>query len=355
MKEELKRILPQKIKPVVRYWITLLSKYFSILFQINGVLSSYYYAFFSRQFDREHNAVLAGKVAYQYNLSEIGDSCALLRRNIHRIEKGLIMRPRRRVFAEQYILETVKLLQRANNIGTLCDDEKKWCVDVLKEYFSVIDHSSVTRESERIFRMIEFYENKLENYIPYQYSTLKPHEIEYEDIKNLFIKRRSVRWYKNKHVPLDLINKATDIASLAPTACNRQPYRFLFCNNKKKTIKIANCVGGTKGFADNLSAIIVIVGDLSAYQYERDRHLIYIDSSLAAMQLMLALETLGLSTCSINWPEVKTNERKIRKIIDLKNYERIVMLLAVGYADPTGGIPYSKKKSSKLILEDISS
>src|SRR5690606_16867538 len=109
---------------------------------------------------------------------------------------------------------------------------------------------------------------------------------------------------------------------------------------------IANCAGGTSGFAENLTSIVAVVGDLSAYPYERDRHLIYIDGSLAAMQLMLALETLGLSTCSINWPEINANERKIRKVIKLKDYERVVMLLAVGYADQTGGIPYSQKKEN---------
>jgi len=31
---------------------------------------------------------------------------------------------------------------------------------------------------------------------------------------------------------------------------------------------------------------------------------------LAAMQLMLAFETLGLSTCSINWPDIEIAEKK---------------------------------------------
>ena len=111
---------------------------------------------------------------------------------------------------------------------------------------------------------------------------------------------------------------------------------------------------GTAGFSENIPAIIAIVGDLSAYPEERDRHVIYIDGSLAAMQLMLALETLELSTCPINWPDIRNREKRIREIIKLKDYERIIMLMAVGYADPTGGIPYSQKKENNLILKDIS-
>ena len=63
--------------------------------------------------------------------------------------------------------------------------------------------------------------------------------------------------------------------------------------------------------------------------------LVYIDGSLAAMQLMLALESLGLSSCSINWPDVEERERQLAKILGLAYQERTVMLLAVGYADPT--------------------
>ena len=69
---------------------------------------------------------------------------------------------------------------------------------------------------------------------------------------------------------------------------------------------------------------------------------------------MLALKTLGLSTCPINWADSEKNEKKIRQIIHLENYERIIMMIAVGYADPEGQIAYSQKKKNDLIFKDIS-
>ena len=60
--------------------------------------------------------------------------------------------------------------------------------------------------------------------------------------------------------------------------------------------------------------IVQVVGNLAAYPLERDRHLIYIDSALASMQLMLAAETLGLSTCPINWPDVDFAEQNIQQL-----------------------------------------
>ncbi len=327
-------------------------------------LSSFYY-FLASGFANEHQAVLKGRKAYHDSLKKIGDTCALLRRNTHRLEKGLIMQPRRSVFAEGFIQETVDCYKEAVKSTQLAGSEKKWATDVLDEYFKIVGSTPVTDKARQTylasretqpekFDLIAEFPSHDDSYKPYSYERLPDSSVSFSDLKKLFIRRRSVRWYQDKHVPLELVQKAANIASFAPSACNRQPYRFFFCNEKEKAVAIAKCAGGTAGFAENLPAIIAIVGDLSAYPYERDRHLIYIDGSLAAMQLMLALETLGLSTCSINWPEVDASERKLRKVIKLKDYERVVMLLAVGYADAEGGIPYSQKKENALILEDIS-
>ena len=83
---------------------------------------------------------------------------------------------------------------------------------------------------------------------------------------------------------------------------------------------------------------------LDAYFDERDRHVIYIDASLAAMTFMLALETLGLSSCPINWQDVAEFESKIRNILQLKTIERPVMLISCGYPDKDAKVPFSEKK-----------
>jgi nitroreductase len=110
---------------------------------------------------------------------------------------------------------------------------------------------------------------------------------------------------------------------------------------------------GTKGFADNVPCTIVVSGDLSYYPTERDRHLIYIDSALAGMQLMLALETLGLSSCPINWPDLEDKEIKISNLLNLPQTIRPTMLIAVGYGANEGKIPYSQKKSANQLINYI--
>ncbi|HFU1700020.1 TPA: nitroreductase family protein, partial [Klebsiella quasipneumoniae] len=178
--------------------------------------------------------------------------------------------------------------------------------------------------------------------------------ISYEELKKLFLQRRSVRWFdQTKTVDAQSLMDAIELASLAPSACNRQPFKFYFTVDQTKAREIAKIPMGTAGFADNIVALIVIVGDLSYYPYERDRHVIYIDASLAAMQLMLALETLGLSSCPVNWPDIESFEVKMEKKLGLTKNLRPIILLPVGYADPTGLIPSSSKKSSSELAVQI--
>lgn len=364
MRQTLKKVLPKSVINSIKSTKEKIEFNSIKVASSNKFLSDAYY-FFKSDFSEEQLSVLKGRRAYYESLHDIGESCALLRRNTHRIEKGLIMKPRRDIFAEGFIVETVKCYERAIESSILANTEKKWATDVLDEYFKVVGSTQIIDSAKKIYisarkevsslePIIPVFPSDTSSFTPYPFKNLPSSKIEFEELKGLFISRRSVRWYQDKHVPIELIQKAVNIASFAPSACNRQPYRFLFCNDKQKTFAIADCAMGTTGFAENLPAIIAVIGDLSAYPAERDRHVIYIDGSLAAMQLMLALETLGLSTCSINWPDIEDREKRIRKIIELKDYERIVMLMAVGYADPTGGIPYSQKKENNLILKDIS-
>jgi nitroreductase len=106
---------------------------------------------------------------------------------------------------------------------------------------------------------------------------------------------------------------------------------------------------GTKGYAHNIQTFIVVVGNLDAYFDERDRHLIYIDGSLANMSFMLALETLGLGSCPINWPEIESREKLMEDFLKLNPWERPIMCIGVGYPDPEGKVAFSKKRDLSKI------
>ncbi|MFW5701077.1 MAG: nitroreductase family protein [Cyclobacteriaceae bacterium] len=326
-------------------------RYLIPFFRKSRFLSNLYYAFISNAFGREHQRVLNGIYLHR-KLLKRGTNVFHFRRQIHRLEKGLIMKEVRDLFALDYIGETVKtynLLCEKYSVDQQIDkDLLVWSSSVLHKYFNIVGYHPKVEEAKS-----SFYEKKhkvnitysIDNHIPYEHNRINPITISYDQFYNLTVKRRSVRWYMDKKVSREKIEKAVLAASMSPSACNRQPFEFRIFDDEEKKNLIGSLSIGIKEFYKNIPVLIAIVGKLSAYTDERDRHVIYIDGGLAAMSFMLALETLGLSSVPINWPDIEKIEYKMEKALNLDIDERPILLIGIGYADSEGRIPYSQKKS----------
>lgn len=314
----------------------------------SATYSSLYYSIFSDRFDREQWAFQQGRHKYLQQLESPTSGFALLRRNTHRLEKGLTMRPRRNIFARDYIAETVSAYAGA---ATACDSceadfgELKWAHDVLKHYFSVVGQDPVIEEQQRIFESVPAVAEASVRYIPYQRNVQSMPAISIDDITSLAKYRRSVRWFLPKAVEREKLDRSIAVAAQSPSACNRQPFVFRIFDDPEMVRKVASIPMGTAGYEHNIPVFIVIIGQMRNYFDERDRHLIYIDGSLAAMSFVFAAEVQGISTCCINWPDIEDREQKMANLLKLEGDERPVMCLAVGYPDPEGLVAYSQKKS----------
>jgi nitroreductase len=313
-------------------------------------LCSLYYFLFSSAFRREQYGVLFGRLKYHEESLSKQNTQYLLRRNIHGLEKGILMRPRREIFGLDYIEETVNSYKNAVLNEDISNPlELQWSHDVLSEYFRVVGRHPIVENARSRFVSIRYGVEIDSLRIPYKRDSTFSTSITYEQLLELARIRKSIRWYLQKPVPRDIIDQAIILASFSPSACNRQPYEFRIFDDPELIQKISSLPGGTKGFHHNLPVIVVMVGKLRAYFSERDRHLIYIDASLASMAFMLALETLGLSSCPLNWPDVDRAENQIIKYLNLDPDERVIMLIALGYPDPDGMVAYSQKKDLNLL------
>jgi nitroreductase len=301
---------------------------------------------------REQRAVRAGKASYYKNIILQSTTTSVgLRRNIHRLEKALVMRPRRKSFARDYILETVEwyrdVLAKVQK-GQLHDQsELAWAQNVLTEYFSVVEATGDISRAKQMFASVD-YNPKENTYKPFVRT--KPDNLpSYQQLLELSLYRRSVRWFTKKPVNRKTIDNAVLIARQSPTACNREPYEFRFFDDPKLVKQVANTPFGTGGYADNIPVIGVVIGKLDSYFSARDRHAIYTDASLATMGLVYGLEVQGVSSCLINWPDFEPLERKMQKLLNLRVDERPIMLIAIGYEDKTAMVPRSVKKELDTI------
>lgn len=319
--------------------------------------SSLYYALFSRSFDREHHAVLLGRRKFIEQTRAQRTSSFLLRRNVHRLEKGLSLTPRRPTFAADYIGETIeayRLVRAAEHHRSQSSEELLWAFDVLTDYFAANAAHPKIDIARRSFGQLpppiacdapETQYGGLAKRSPFERQQSPATSVTYDEMLSLAKRRRSVRYFENRPVPRELLDKVVDVARYSPTACNRLPYSFRIIDDYKMVQEAAGNAGGTAGYKSSIQTLIVVVGHCSAYFDERDRHLIYIDSSLASMSLMFAAETLGLSTCAINWSDVEWRERKMAKLLDLPPDDRVIMLIAIGYGLPESKVPFSAKKT----------
>ncbi|KQQ95825.1 NADH dehydrogenase [Leifsonia sp. Leaf325] len=307
----------------------------------------YFVAFLT--FNREQAAVLRGRRDYYRNKRRRDRVTRVeLRRNVHRIEKALLMRPRRSVFATDYIGETIEFYATAHaqcstDPEGMDAEEVAWAHDVLAAYFAAIEAPNAAVDSARS-RFSTLGLPSTGERRPYARSSSPVSEVSYDDLLTLSHQRRSVRWFEQKAVPRDLIDKAFMVARQAPTACNRMPYEFRVFDDPAMVRTVASLPFGAAGYSENIPTIIVVVGKLDSYFSPRDRHAIYVDAALASMSFMFALETLGLSSSVINWPDFEPLEAKMQKTLKLGLSDRVVMLIAIGYADPDGIVAYSNKK-----------
>ena len=260
------------------------------------------------------------------------------------------MRPQRNVFGLDYIQETVTGYARALKVGEtapelVCRTELQWAADVLTRYFEVAGpHPIINKLRDRFRTLQATVPERTPTAVPYERGVVGPPPVRYEELLELARRRRSVRWFLQKPIPREMIDRAIAVAALSPSACNLQPFEFRVFDDAELAQKVAAIPTGTVGFGHDFPAIVVLIGKLYAWFGEQDRHLIYIDASLATTAFLFALEAQGLSSCCLNWPDLEPHEQRMAKLLGLEPDERVIMLIALGYPDPEGLVACSEKK-----------
>lgn len=312
---------------------------------VSRISLAFFYFLFDHSFWREQYAATRGIIRYRAN-NENSARLFLLRRNIHRLEKGLSMRPRRARFALDYIQETVEVHDFLRKEAGCADTDPilEWATDVLQEFFRTVESNAIIEKAKQQF-VASIRADGVPKRVPTRFDQREgqSHGIDLDSLALLSRSRRSIRWFQNESVPRELLDRAIEIGAQGPSSCNRQPFNFRIFDDRDAVKKLVNLPRGTAGFADGIPCLIVVTGDLSNCSSLCDRHGIYIDAGLSVMGLLYALECAGLGSCVLNWPDVEALERRMGKLLSLQAHERVVFLIAVGWPDPEGLVPYSAK------------
>jgi nitroreductase len=147
--------------------------------------------------------------------------------------------------------------------------------------------------------------------------------------------RTSCRAYRTDPVPEEHLELMLEAARLAPSACNRQPWRFAVVRDSVTRLRLveqAFLPGIPMRWAADAGALIALGMEKSVITHRvapRMSGVDYplLDLGIAGEHLVLQAEELGLGTCWIGWVRPK----EIRKIVGWPRTIEPVGIIAVGW------------------------
>jgi len=175
------------------------------------------------------------------------------------------------------------------------------------------------------------------------------------DYSELLTKRRSVRNYEDKEVPLEILMQIINESCLAPSSSNRQPWRFIIVTNRDVIKRLSDDskrnlldeLGRNPAFMSsnyeavlrdqhfnvfyNAPCLVFIVGpeELSSIQ---------VDCALAASYFMFSACARGLATCWIGLGRF-IKDRKLLDLIGMLESDLIVAPVIIGYPKEIPDVP----------------
>ena len=361
MRDKIFKLVGRKTKTRIKLIFYSFWSYFSYF--LARVFATKTIAFLVTYVFGDRGRAFLGRMEYGRQFLKPGQtSYSEIRRDIHRIEKGLVMKPRRRVFGIRFLYQMCSNVAKAERSGTWEPGERKWALDVLTDYFDAVDH---TEEVKRSFMIVEPFlsqeksnkgtlfqiHNDSDRFSPAIQNQNEHGALGREEFVKLIRNRRSVRNFTNDAPMEPDIRAIFEAASTMPSACNRLPYRYIYVRSRALSQKMLALSAGTSGWAEAIPASVVVVGDFSKLGASRDENLIFIDASLSVGAAVLAAEAHGYSTCVINWPNIGFQHRKAQALLGLEPYERVIMQIAIGRRAELTMVPFSHKKVGSNIIE----
>tara|TARA_Y100001963_G_C6723648_1_gene420337 strand:+ start:181 stop:1164 length:984 start_codon:yes stop_codon:yes gene_type:complete len=270
----------------------------------------------------------------------------------HSVERSLALPNVRLGFAQKHIAELVELnslyfekygLDTSQIIHSIevvneyqhyhkkfnysIDDDLDKKIELLKEKTGVTNHSlQITTNAQNYF------ENQNAPFKAFSFS------------------RKSVRKYKNKIIPREDLNEAFLIAQNAPSACNRQGARIHLIEDKELIQTILSIHVGTGGFKNTIHKLIVLTEDMEISNGVFEKNQVYIDGGIFLMNILYALHYKGIAACPLNNSFSIKQDRKIRKLLKIKESECFIAFVSLGYPEDDLVVTTSKKRDLSEIV-----
>ena len=170
-----------------------------------------------------------------------------------------------------------------------------------------------------------------------------PMEISEMNIYELISTRKSVREFQDQDIPKEIITRLLNAARLAPSASNRQEWRFIVVQNPETRQRLVEAAKGQK-FIGKAPVLLVCCAETDEHMMICGQRCYPIDVAIAMDHITLCAVAEGLGTCWIG----RFDDAQVKEILEIPNNIKVIGLMPVGF--PQDPLP---KKKNRLPLEKI--
>ncbi len=148
------------------------------------------------------------------------------------------------------------------------------------------------------------------------------------ELKEVLLKRRSVRKFTDEPVSEEMIDELLHAAMSGPSACNKKPWDFYVVTNEQAIEELRHASKFTKITA---KLAIVVCGDLSrALPLHMAEYWIQ-DCSAATENILLRVTDLGLGAVWCGIHPQKRAEEKVRKCLGMNDKMIPLNIIWIGH------------------------
>ncbi|MHB0935377.1 MAG: nitroreductase family protein [Armatimonadota bacterium] len=148
--------------------------------------------------------------------------------------------------------------------------------------------------------------------------------------------RRSIRRYKHRPVPREMLETLVDCGRLAATGRGEQPWEFVVVTDPATRGKLAEICEFGKFLSAAPAAIVVLCKD-SKYYLE--------DGCNATQNILVAANALGLGSCWVAGDK-KPYAEQIRRLVGAPEGYKLIATISIGY-------PAEKPTPPKRALNEV--
>ncbi|HEY9246963.1 MAG TPA: nitroreductase family protein [Candidatus Methanoperedens sp.] len=158
--------------------------------------------------------------------------------------------------------------------------------------------------------------------------------------------RRSIRAYDSRDVEEDKLKRVLEAGRLSPSASNRQERRFVIIRDAG-TRKLLCEAAKNQKFVAQAPVVIAACSVESEYIMLCGQPAYAIDTAIAVDHMTLQAVEEGLGTCWIG----AFDEKKVKEILNIPDYVRVVALLPLGYPSTTPR-PVPRKSLDEIVMNE---